>query len=151
MNRTATHCKGEHNRRQKPDAGFTLIELLVVIGILALLATVAYPQVLRYLGSARTETAKAQIGALTTALELYALDNGGFPKQQTGLTALVSKPAGATRWNGPYLKKSGGLTDPWGRAYQYRNPGRKTPFELYTLGRDNKSGGDGEDRDIVSW
>ncbi len=135
--------------RGDADAGFTLLELLVVLGILALLATVGYPQVLRYLGVARTETAKAQISAIATSLELYALDNGGFPSQQAGLTALVQPPAGARRWRGPYLKKAEGLIDPWGNPYQFRVPGKNSPFELVTLGRDNAPGGDGEDRDVI--
>ncbi len=79
----------EKGARASRDAGFTLLELLVVLGIIALLATVAAPQVLRYMGKAKSETAKAQISAISTALELFALDNGGFPAQQLGLVALV--------------------------------------------------------------
>lgn len=130
------------------DAGFTLIELLIVLGILALLAGLAAPQVLRYLGTARSETAKIQINSLVSALELYALDNAGYPPQQVGLGALMQAPQGATRWNGPYLKKAQGLVDPWGHPYQYRIPGRSGPFDLFTLGRDNAPGGTGEDRDV---
>ena len=132
------------------DAGFTLLELLVVLGIIALLATVAAPQVLRYLGTARTETAKAQLSALSTAVELYALDNGGYPPPQVGLASLMQAPTGATRWRGPYLKKAEGLVDPWGRPYQYRVPGRNGPFEVFTLGRDNAPGGAGEDQDVAN-
>src|SRR6185295_1256054 len=112
------------------QAGFTLFELLVVLGILALLATFAAPQVLRYLGKARSETAKIQINAIASAVELYALDNGGYPAQQVGLGALMQPPPGAVRWAGPYLKKAEGLMDPWGRPYQYRNPGRNGSFEI---------------------
>ena len=132
------------------DAGFTLIELLIVLGILALLAGLVTPQVLRYLGKARTETAKVQINAISSALELYALDNGGYPPSQVGLGALMQQPQGAIRWNGPYLKKADGLTDPWGRPYQYRIPGRSGSFEVFTLGRDNAPGGTGEDSDVTN-
>lgn len=132
------------------EAGFTLLELLVVLGIIVLIATIAAPQVLRYLGTARTETAKAQISALSTALELYALDNGGFPNQQTGLKALIQPPAGQTRWKGPYLKRSSGLLDPWGAAYEYRFPGRGGQPEIFTLGRDRTPGGGGEDQDVTN-
>jgi general secretion pathway protein G len=135
---------------RQAEAGFTLLELLVVLGILALLAAIGYPQVLRYLGAARIETAKAQMSAIATSLELYALDNGSFPSQQAGLNALVQAPPGATRWRGPYLKKAEGLVDPWGHPYQYKVPGRGTPFEIATLGRDNAVGGEGEDQDIVN-
>jgi general secretion pathway protein G len=135
--------------RQGADAGFTLLELLVVLGILALLAAIGYPQVLRYLGAARTESAKAQLSALATSLELYALDNGTFPSQQAGLQALVQAPSGAKRWRGPYLKRAEGLVDPWGTPYRYRTPGRNAPFELLTLGRDSSPGGEGEDQDVI--
>lgn len=120
----------------------------MVLGIIALLATVVGPQVLRYMGKARSDTARAQISAISTALELYALENRGFPPQQIGLNALIQPPAGATRWNGPYLKKSEALIDPWGRPYQYRFPGRNGQLDVFTLGRDNAIGGVGEDQDI---
>ena len=132
------------------QAGFTLLELLVVLGIIALLASVVGPQLLGYMGRARTDTAKAQISAISTALELYSLDNGGFPAQQVGLTALVTPPSSSSAWRGPYLKKAQGLVDPWGRPYLYRVPGRNAPYEIYTLGRDNAPGGAGEDQDVAN-
>lgn len=131
------------------EDGFTLLELLVVLGIITLLVTLAYPQVTRYLGTARTETARAQMNAIASALELFALDNGGFPSQQVGLAALGKAPQGLKNWRGPYLKKAEGLNDPWGRPYQYKVPGRNGPFEIVTLGRDNAPGGSGEDQDIA--
>ena len=164
--------------RASPDAGFTLLELLVVLGILAMLATVAGPQVLRYMGRAKVETARAQISSISTALELYSLDNGGFPPQQQGLVALVRAPGDAARWRGPYLKRSDGLNDPWGRPYEWVRALARlgahvhlvavqppedqalgalsvadacAAFEVFTLGRDNAPGGAGEDQDIVSW
>lgn len=136
-------------QRREAESGFTLLELLVVLGILAMLAAIGYPQVLRYMGAARSETAKTQMAAIATSLELYALDNGTFPPQQAGLNALVQPPNGARRWRGPYLKRAEGLIDPWGVPYQYRTPGRASPFELVTLGRDNAPGGEGEDQDII--
>jgi general secretion pathway protein G len=142
--------RGRYRPCHGGQAGFTLFELLVVLGILALLATFAAPQVLRYLGKARSETAKIQINAIASAVELYALDNGGYPPQQIGLGALMQAPAGAQRWAGPYLKKAEGLIDPWGRPYQYRSPGRAGPFDIFTLGRDNTPGGGGEDQDVTN-
>jgi general secretion pathway protein G len=143
---------GRPSRKAKAGSrGFTLLELLVVLGILALLATFAGPQVMGYIGRAKTETARSQISAISTALELYALDNGGFPPPQVGLQGLVQAPAGATAWRGPYLKRSFGIVDPWGRPYQYRHPGRNTAAEVFTYGRDNAPGGTGEDQDITNW
>ena len=143
--------RGAKGLRRGGDAGFTLIELLVVLGIIVLLATIAAPQVLRYLGKARTETARAQISSLSTALELYSLDVGGFPAQQTGLQALMQNSAGSNRWKGPYLKRADGLIDPWGRPYLYRFPGKAGQPEVFSLGRDNAPGGGDEDQDVASW
>ena len=113
MHQTETDKEGKAGRDQvvrlSPSLGFTLLELLVVLGIIALLGSVPTPQVLRYLGTAKTETARAQISAISTAVELYALDNGGFPSAAGGLRSLVEAPAGLTRWRGPYLKRADGL------------------------------------------
>ncbi len=137
-------------RTIRGDAGFTLLELLVVLAILALLATFAGPQVLKYLGKAKTETARAQISAISTALELYALDNGRFPQSGTGLKALLQPPPGTRTWNGPYLKRAEGIIDPWGRPYHYRPLGRGQGGQVFTLGRDNAPGGNGEDQDLTN-
>lgn len=150
---TALKCRLRKTRRPRDkycEDGFTLLELLVVLGIIVLLATLVAPQVLRYLGKARTDAARAQISAISTALELYALDNGGFPAQQSGLTALIQPPAGQARWKGPYMKKAEGLIDPWGRAYQYKFPGKAGQPEVFTFGRDNAPGGADEDQDITN-
>lgn len=133
------------------DAGFTLIELLVALAIIVMLATFAAPQVLKYVGKARTETARAQISAISTALELYALDNGGFPQQQAGLRALVDNVSASNRWRGPYLKRAEGIIDPWGHPFRYTVPGRNGQPDVFTLGRDNAPNGSGEDQDVVSW
>lgn len=144
--------RGPTSQRQADRAaGFTLLELLVVLGILALLAAVAGPSVLRYMGKARTETAKAQIASISTAIELYALDMGTAPNSELGLGALISAPQGATRWRGPYLKNANGLIDPWGRPYNYRSPGQHAPYEIFSYGQDNAPSGTGEDQDLVSW
>lgn len=137
-------------RAKRYEDGFTLLELLVVLGIIVLLATLVAPQVLRYLGKARTDAARAQISAISTALELYALDNGGFPPQQAGLAALLQAPAGQPRWKGPYMKKADGMIDPWGRAYQYKFPGKAGQPDVFTLGRDNAPGGADEDQDVTN-
>ena len=133
--------------------GFTLIELLVVLVILGLLAGLVGPQVMKYLGGANTKTAKLQIEDFSTALDAFRLDMGRYPNTNEGLQALVAQPAGATRRNGPYQRKSIVPKDPWGNDYQYRAPGEHSgsAFDLYSLGADNAEGGDGENQDVVSW
>lgn len=133
------------------EAGFTLLELLVVLGILAVLATIAVPRVLNYLGGAKSDAAAVQIERLGTVLDLYRLDVGRYPSEEEGLTALIELPAETKGWNGPYLKKREMLLDPWGRDFVYQQPGEHGDYDLLSLGADAQEGGDGEDRDIVSW
>ncbi len=143
--------RSNRKRRRDPDdreSGFTLVELLVVLAIIALIATIAAPQVLRYLGSARTNAAKAQIRNIESALELYYVDNAKYPTAEEGLSALVTAPAGEPRWNGPYLKGTTGLNDPWGRPYSYEVKADASGVIIRTLGRDGKPDGTGEDQDI---
>ena len=131
--------------------GFTLIELLVVLVILGLLAGLVGPQVMKYLGGANTKTAKLQIEDFSTALDAFRLDMGRYPNSNEGLQALVVQPPGATRWNGPYLRKNTIPKDPWGNDYQYQAPGQHGAFDLYSLGADNAEGGDGENQDVGNW
>jgi general secretion pathway protein G len=117
------------------DAGFTLLELMVVTGIIAMLASVAYPFYLDQLLKARIQATKGQIRQISVALELYALDVGSFPPQQVGLTGLLQQPTNTPAWQGPYLKTVG-LMDPWGRPFNYKFPGTNGQPEVYTVAFD---------------
>lgn len=131
--------------------GFTLVELLVVVAILGLLIGLVGPQVMKAFGGAKTDTAKLQIEDFGAALDLFYLDNGRYPNDQEGLSALIEKPANAEEWNGPYLKKKKIPKDPWGNDYRYDYPGEHGAYDLYSYGPDNAPGGEGENADIVSW
>lgn len=134
-----------------PRSGFTLIELLVVLVILGLLAGLVGPQVMKYVGTSKTKTARLQLEDIGAALDLYRLEVGRYPNNNEGLEALVRKPSGAKNWNGPYLKKPQVPKDAWGYEFQYRFPGEHGAYDLYSLGMDNAQGGQGEASDVVSW
>jgi general secretion pathway protein G len=127
--------------------GFTLLELLVVIVIIGLLAGYVAPRYFGQVGKSEVQVARAQLDSLDKALDQYRLDNRHYPSVEQGLDALVNKPAAEASWAGPYLKKAV-PNDPWGHPYVYRVPGEKSEFDLYSLGRDGKPGGSGEDADI---
>lgn len=131
-------------------AGFTLLELLVVMVIIGLLAGYVGPKYFAQIGKSEVRAARAQIDALEKALDQYRLDAGHYPNSEQGLAALMRQPAGEARWQGPYLKKEV-PADPWGSAYQYRQPGEHGEFDLFSFGKDGKSGGEGENADIGNW
>ncbi len=136
--------------RRSHAAGFTMVELLVVLVILGLLASIAAPRVLGYLGRARGDTAELEMRNFQTAMDLFAIDVGRFPTQQEGLAALVSAPGRAPGWAGPYLQVDKLPDDPWGNPYQYRIPGNEgRQYEIFTLGADNAPGGTGDAADVV--
>lgn len=137
--------------RSAGESGFTLLELLVVLAILGLLAAIVGPQVIRYLDSSRTQTARVQSKNVAAALNLFKLDAARFPTKEEGLNALVRAPASMPDWNGPYLPDQSALTDPWGRPYQMRVPGEHGEVDVYTLGADGAPGGNGEARDVGNW
>lgn len=135
------------------QAGFTLIEIMVVVVILGILAALVVPQVMSRPDQAKVTVAQTDITAIGAALDMYKLDNGAYPSTQQGLDALVKKPGGNPQpknWNPDgYLKKL--PVDPWGNPYQYLSPGTKGKIDLYSLGADNKEGGEDNDSDIGNW
>ncbi len=151
MPTTAPEQFGKRPRRRRGDEGFTLLEMLVVLAIMGLLAAIIAPQVLKYLGTSRSQTAKVQIQNVDAALQLFRLDVGRFPTQEEGLGALVTAPSTAPGWNGPYLQKSAALNDPWGTPYVYKIPGKHGEIDVYSLGSDKAEGGTGEAADVGNW
>jgi len=135
----------------RKSGGFTLIELMVVLVIIGVLAALIVPNVLERADDARVTAARTDVNNLMQALKLYKLDNQRYPTSEQGLQALVAKPTvGAIppNWK-PYLDKL--PNDPWGRSYQYANPGLKGAIDIYSFGADGVIGGEGKNADIGSW
>lgn len=131
------------------ERGFTLIEIIVVMVMIVLLASLVGPKLFPKLGKGKQSAAKAQISMIEQALDHFRLDVGRYPTTQEGLSALEKNP-GLPKWEGSYLKK-GLPVDPWDRPYQYKSPGSHGEYDLYSLGRDGKLDGEGEDADVVNW
>lgn len=136
--------------KRRAQRGFTLIEVMVVVVILSILAAIIVPRIMDRPDKARMVKAQADIRALESALNLYRLDNHDYPSTDAGLDALVQKPADAPGWKeGGYIDRL--PKDPWGRPYQYLNPGVHGSVDIFSLGADGQPGGDGKNADIGNW
>jgi len=106
------------------------------------------------LGNGRSLPATVQIKNLEAALETFRMDNGRYPTTEEGLAALVAPPSalqGSTTYSAwGYLRERRVPLDPWGNAYQYRNPSihGASGFDLWSLGADGAPGGAGIDADL---
>src|ERR1700737_3841251 len=141
--RQQTTARGEARQRER---GVTLLELLVVLAILGLLIGLVAPAALRQLGSAKEKIAHQSIERLAGVLDIYKLDVGTYPSTDQGLQALITRPSGITRWNGPYLKGEKLPEDPWGRPFVYRSPSGRPghEYDLLPRGPTGQPGGSGE-------
>jgi general secretion pathway protein G len=141
----------------KRRQGFTLIEIMAVVLIMGLLAGIVGTVVVGQIGQARSQTAKAQIKQLESALTFYQMDNGRFPTSEQGLEALVERPGSgpeARNWRpGGYIQGGVVPTDPWGYPYGYEHPGAENEhsFDIWTYGADGQAGGENENADIGNW
>lgn len=129
------------------------MEILVVLVIMGLLISVVAPTVLNRADDARVQKAQADFKAIETALKIYRLDNYVYPTTEQGLEALVEPsaldPVPRNFKKGGYLPEL--PLDPWGRPYLYLSPGENGEVDIYTLGADGLSGGEGQSADIGNW
>ena len=140
----------ERGLKTRLELGFTLIELMVVV-IIGVLAAVILPNVIGRDDDARVAVAKTDVNNIMQALKLYKLDNQGYPTSEQGLQALSARPTtgpAPANWKG-YIEKL--PNDPWGKPYQYLNPGIKSDIDVMSFGADGVAGGEGKNADIGSW
>ena len=146
-----SHFTPAHRAATRRQRGFTLIELMVVLVIIGVLAALIVPNVLDRADDARVTAARTDIATIVGALKMYKLDNMRYPSGEQGLQALVTKPTTGVippNWKQALPKLP---NDPWGKPYQYANPGVKGEIDVYSFGADGQLGGEGKDAEVGSW
>ena len=124
---------------------------MVVLVIIGVLGALIVPNLIDRADDARVTAARTDINNITQAMKLYKLDNQRYPSVEQGLDALVKKPTvGAVppNWKSNLDKLP---ADPWGRPYQYLNPGVKGEIDVFSFGADGQPGGEGKNADLGSW
>ncbi len=145
-------------RKFIPD--ITLIEavtIIMIIGVLVLTATLDSPFPAddvkpAFSGDVKkppVDLAEERLDSLAIALTMYHVDMMAYPDDQEGLDGLWTNKAQRAMWRGPYISTLDILTDPWGRPYHYKLTGDGNGYRLFSLGADNKPGGQGENRDLL--
>lgn len=130
---------------------FTLIELLVVVTVIALLAGLTLAAVGGVNQKASQDKTKAEIAAISNALEQYKSINDIYPAAGGNGTVPMAAIGPFYIANKIETNASGQLLDPYGQAYQYstNRSGMKNPasFDVWSAG---KSSADSSD-DIGNW
>mgnify|MGYP003333813058 CR=1 FL=1 len=123
-------------------SAFTLVEMLLVLVIIGTLAAIVIPKIAGRGEDARIKAAGAQIASFGTALRMFEVDNGFYPKGKDGLNQLLQAPQNAPGWKGPYLESVIEVPrDPWGNPYVYECPGKHNPsgYDLMSAGPDGRA------------
>jgi general secretion pathway protein G len=123
-------------------SGFSLAELMVVIVILGLLATLVSTNVIKSLFTSNVSIAKADISAISQAIDNYCIDHGG--KAPERLEELITPDESGHG----YLDRTTVPKDPWKNEYVYEPPQAGQKFKVISYGRDGQPGGEGQDADI---
>ena len=137
------------SQRRRRHEGFTLVVVLLVLVILVVMATVTVIAIGPAQERAYINTAKTQIAAFETPLDMYRLDLGDFPLELEALREAPSDLEDPDDWGGPYLRKAIG-EDPWKNPYQYAWPGNYNTElpDIWSWGPDGIAD---TDDDIGNW
>jgi len=124
-----------------------LIVLVLLVGIFATIFT----NVNQSRDKGQINQAKIIIARLTSALNMFYQACYRYPSNSEGLEALVVAPDDCEEWGPqPYLKNGKIPKDPWKTDFIYEYDEASASFEIISLGKNKKEGGDDFAADISS-
>jgi general secretion pathway protein G len=125
-------------------------DILLALLVVAVIAGAVAPRLIRS-SSKHISPTRADIAALSGALQLFKADCGRYPTDTEGLSALKVAPSALLdTWKGPYFEQPICL-DEWGHAFQYEQhgSGKSDTFVIKSFGPTGLPGGTGDNAEIV--
>src|SRR3989338_5142185 len=77
---------------KRSERGFTLVEIMIVVAIIALLAAIAIPNVLRGRTSANEAASIGNLRALVSSLEMFRSVNNNYPATANWVANMYTTP-----------------------------------------------------------
>ncbi len=108
----------------KDQKGFSLIELMVVVAIIGILATIAVPQVNKFIAKSKQSEAKSNLSALYTANKAFFGEYNGYTVR---FTVMGYAPEGRLRYNVGFAADAAPITT--APAYNHTAIGTATEFD----------------------
>jgi len=132
------------SRVRRTPRGFSLLEVIVAVTIVAILAAVVAPNVIRWIGDAKTKSAKAGVKQIASQVRLFMVASGSSTPPDDLIVL--------TEGDNPLIEGGAkSLDDPWGGRYTIKVPGDSgAQFDIVSFGADKQPGGEGENADISS-
>jgi general secretion pathway protein G len=114
--------------------GFTLIELLIVVAIIGIIAAIAIPNLLNAIQRGKQKRTMADMRAIGTAVESYAVDNNAYPAGGSAVSGIASvlEPR--------YIAKLV-VNDAWDGGIDYTSSPTASP-QTYSIESYGKNGSD---------
>jgi general secretion pathway protein G len=122
--------------------GYSYIELMVAVLVVVVLMSFVGPRMFKLLTGSKKASTKNTLKIVENAIMEYKMNVGSYPQT---LKDLVVKPEGANGWDAPFVGKENSANpevpqDAWNHdlVYKLKERGAKPPFELYSLGDEDK-------------
>ena len=125
--------------------GFTLLEVIIAVTIVALLSMLVVPNVIKLLGDAKQNKAKADVNTLSQQVRMYMVQNG---MDRVGDDFELSK---LCEGDDALIGNVNQLMDPWKHQYVLvYPPAYNKDFDVVSYGADGQPGGEGPNKDIIN-
>lgn len=132
------------NRMLLNNKGFSLAEIMIVLVIIGAIMGIILPKINEGRDNSSVRNTKIKMTEVENKINEYQADCGKLP---TSLDFLVSDVAECKNWTSNKKNKNL-LKDEWNNDLTYEVSGNG--FNLKSLGKDKKEGGEGPDKDIYS-